>query len=121
MSRYSQIREHVDLLIEQASNKEFSLKYENSPETIKSLITLYATRLFDKNTSLATALRKRDYPVIEALLYAQLDTETGIPPMFVDELKNELKLTFADIEKNRTKLEELRKTCLRLCILVNKP
>lgn len=117
-SRYSQICKYVDILIAQCSGDDFYLKFKSCPAPLKDLVILHAIKLFQANVDMELALRRHDFGAVKNILDKALElNESNLPGVLVYEMRKELDKIF---NEKGDKLEELRKTCLRLCILINK-
>lgn len=120
VTRYSQIQQHVDMMVCSYASKHFHDLYINCPSCIKSVVVAQVIQLFSDNVNLEKSLKKHDMPAVKQIFQEAMQrNEAGVPDILCWEMKQEFEKIFED-EKQDEKLEELRKICLKIYILVNK-
>lgn len=122
ITRLEQIMSMVEKFVLVSTSREFYLKFHSCPYYIKELACLNVVELFTANKELETALRKRYYCELKAILDGALTNQAGLPSALIHEMRHEMDTAFSLVTSTgeNPKLEEIRKACLRLYIVINR-
>lgn len=119
MNRLQQIQSMIGDLVGTCCSPTFVRKYESCPQLVKQMVLQSVLEGFSENADLEIALKRHDFGTLKKLLEAKLCDDAVIPPALVHELRMEMDDAFAE-DQFGFKLEQIRITCLKLYMVINK-